>query len=117
MLASKCDVRRKTEVFANQHGIPNCEAAGKFLVVGVAKSHDKLTLLIVKARLAESEPAEAINPTLRKTVLLLINGETIVIERLASLINETVVRNREVAWTHRRRSFDCLNSFEVNFVG
>ena len=126
MLAGKCYVRRKTEVFTNQHGIPNCEAAGKFLVVGVAKSHDKLTLFTVEARLAKSETTEAIHITFRKAVLLLFNSETIVLEGFASLVNEGIMSDREVVpfafgvfLSHpvRSRSFDSFNGCEVNFVG
>ena len=94
--------------------------------MGVAKSHDKLALFTVEARLAKSETAEAIHITFGKTVLFLFNGETIVLKSFASLINEGIMSDREVVafalgvWLPHpvgSRSFDSFNGCEVNFVG
>jgi len=117
MLTRQSNVRREAKIFADKHGGTNCNRASKLLIVGVAKSENKLAICIVEVGLADRETREAIHALLGKAVLFLRDFETVVSQLALSNIDQFVVVDREVTRTHGLRLFDFLELIVADFVG
>lgn len=113
--ASELDIRRKAQIFADQHTIANAHGSGHRLVAAIAEAQHDLAVSAVDLLTLKGEAAEVAETIASERVLLGDDIQTSATDSLASQFDKAGVRNRGERISGIRRA-DVLKLTEFDFI-